>query len=99
MDTRHSFALRFVLYAARPIWPRRPVRPGPLDPASLPVATNEVGGVSERNAMTYEGKDTILRVVREQAEQLFAFAEQPDAWDAKTACESWEVSDVIGHLV
>jgi len=55
--------------------------------------------MSEWNAMTYEGKDTILRVVREQAEQMFALAEQPDAWDDKTACESWEVRDVIGHLV
>jgi uncharacterized protein (TIGR03083 family) len=55
--------------------------------------------MSEWNAMTYEGKDTILRVVREQASQMFALAEQPSAWEAKTACESWEVRDVIGHLV
>jgi uncharacterized protein (TIGR03083 family) len=55
--------------------------------------------MSEWNAMTYEGKDTILRVVREQANQMFALAEQPGAWDAQTACESWEVRDVIGHLV
>ena len=55
--------------------------------------------MSEWNAMTYEGKDTILRVVREQASQMFALAEQPGAWDAQTACESWEVRDVIGHLV
>lgn len=51
------------------------------------------------NAMTYEGKDTILRVVREQAERMFAMAEQPGAWEAPTACENWEVRDVIGHLV
>jgi uncharacterized protein (TIGR03083 family) len=55
--------------------------------------------VSEWNAMTYQGKDTILRVVREQAEQMFALAEQPGAWEAGTACESWEVRDIIGHLV
>ena len=55
--------------------------------------------MSEWNAMTYEGKDTILRVVREQAEQMFALAEQPDAWHDQTACESWEVRDIIGHLV
>ncbi len=55
--------------------------------------------MSEWNAMTYEGKPTILRVVREQAEQMFALAEQPDAWEAPTACESWQVRDVIGHLV
>jgi uncharacterized protein (TIGR03083 family) len=55
--------------------------------------------MSEWNAMTYQGKDTILRVVRNQAEQMFALAEQPSAWEAPTACEDWEVRDVIGHLV
>jgi uncharacterized protein (TIGR03083 family) len=55
--------------------------------------------MSEWNAMTYEGKDTILRVVRDQADQMFTLADQPGAWEAPTACESWEVRDVIGHLV
>jgi uncharacterized protein (TIGR03083 family) len=55
--------------------------------------------LSEWNAMTYEGKDTILRVVREEAAQMFALAEQPGAWEAPTACESWKVKDVIGHIV
>ena len=34
--------------------------------------------MSEWNAMTYEGKDTILRVVRQEAERLFALAEEPE---------------------
>src|SRR5271165_5847830 len=55
--------------------------------------------MSEWNAMTYEGKDTILRTVRREAGQMFALAEQPGAWDAPTACESWRVKDVIGHVV
>ncbi len=55
--------------------------------------------MSEWNAMTYEGKDTILRVVRREADQMFTLAEQPGAWDAPTACESWKVKDVIGHVV
>ncbi len=55
--------------------------------------------MSEWNAMTFEGKPTILRVVRDQASQMFTLAEQPDAWESKTACEDWEVRDVIGHLV
>jgi uncharacterized protein (TIGR03083 family) len=55
--------------------------------------------MSEWNPMTYQGKDTILRVVRDQAERMFALAEEPGAWDAPTACESWQVRDVIGHLV
>ena len=55
--------------------------------------------MSEWNAMTYQGKPTILRVVREQAERMFALAGQPGAWEAPTACESWQVRDIIGHLV
>jgi uncharacterized protein (TIGR03083 family) len=55
--------------------------------------------MSEWNAMTYEGKDTILRVVRREAGEMFALADQPGAWDAPTACESWQVKDVIGHIV
>jgi len=55
--------------------------------------------MSEWNAMTYAGKETILRVVRQEAERMFALAEQPGAWDAPTACESWKVRDVIGHVV
>jgi uncharacterized protein (TIGR03083 family) len=55
--------------------------------------------MSAWDAMSYEGKDTILRVVREEASRFFALAEQPGAWEAPTACESWAVRDVVGHLV
>ena len=55
--------------------------------------------MSAWNAMTYEGKDTILRVVREEAERMFAMAEAPGAWEAPTACSDWQVRDIIGHLV
>ena len=33
--------------------------------------------MSEWNAMTYEGKDTILRVVRDEAQRMFAIADDP----------------------
>lgn len=55
--------------------------------------------MSEWDATSYEGKGTILRVVRDEAEKLFALADQPAAWDAPTACESWQVRDVVGHLI
>ena len=55
--------------------------------------------MSEWNAMTYAGKDTILRVVRDEASRMFALAGQPGAWDAPTACPDWKVRDVIGHVV
>jgi uncharacterized protein (TIGR03083 family) len=55
--------------------------------------------MSEWNAMTYEGKDTILRVVRNEAERMFAMADQPEAWYRPTACPGWETRDVIAHIV
>jgi uncharacterized protein (TIGR03083 family) len=55
--------------------------------------------MSQWNAMTYEGKPTILQVVRRQAEVMFDLAEQPGAWDVPTACAGWAVKDVISHIV
>jgi uncharacterized protein (TIGR03083 family) len=55
--------------------------------------------MSEWDATTYEGKETILRVVRYEAERLFALAEPPGAWEAPTACTGWTTRDVVGHLV
>lgn len=55
--------------------------------------------MSKWNAMTYEGKDTIMEVVHSQAKQMFAMAEKPEAWHAPTACEGWEVRDVVAHIV
>lgn len=55
--------------------------------------------MNEWNAMTYEGKDTILRVVRAEAERLFALAEPPDAWERPTACELWTTREVVAHIV
>jgi uncharacterized protein (TIGR03083 family) len=55
--------------------------------------------MSEWNAMTYEGKDTILRVVREEAEKMWAMADKPEAWEAPTACTGWTTRDVIAHIV
>jgi len=55
--------------------------------------------MSAWNAMTYEGKDTILRVVREEAERMFTMAEAPGAWEEPTACTEWQVRDIIGHIV
>jgi uncharacterized protein (TIGR03083 family) len=55
--------------------------------------------MSEWNAMTYEGKDTILRVVRTEAERLFKLAESPQSWEAPTACTGWTTRDVVAHIV
>lgn len=55
--------------------------------------------MSEWNAMSYEGKDTILRVVDAEAARFFALAEKSDAWEAPTACDKWSTRDVVGHIV
>jgi len=55
--------------------------------------------MGEWDATTYEGKDTILRVVREAANRLFALVEPPEAWKAPTACEGWTTADIVGHIV
>ncbi len=55
--------------------------------------------MNEWNAMTYEGKETILAVVRTEAERMFAMADAPGAWDAPTACTGWSTRDVIAHIV
>ncbi|MDQ1618882.1 MAG: hypothetical protein QOE19_1451 [Actinomycetota bacterium] len=55
--------------------------------------------MSEWNAMTYEGKDTILRVVNDEAQRFFRLAEPREAWEAPTACENWTTRDAVGHIV
>jgi uncharacterized protein (TIGR03083 family) len=49
--------------------------------------------------MTYDGKDTMLRVVRYEAQRFFALAAAPQSWEAPTACPGWQVRDIVGHLV
>jgi uncharacterized protein (TIGR03083 family) len=51
------------------------------------------------NAMSYDAKDNLLRVVRTQAEGFFTLASAPGAWEAPTACPEWEVRDLVGHLI
>jgi uncharacterized protein (TIGR03083 family) len=51
------------------------------------------------NAMSYAGKDTILRVVRQEAEQFFALVDDAAAWERPTGAGHWQVRDVVGHLV
>src|SRR2546430_7996062 len=53
----------------------------------------------EWDATTYEAKDTLLRVVRREAERFFALVQVPDAWNAPTACPQWQVRDIVGHLI
>jgi uncharacterized protein (TIGR03083 family) len=51
------------------------------------------------NAMSYEAKDTILRVVRREAEQFFDLVDSDQAWEAPTGAGHWQVRDIVGHVV
>jgi uncharacterized protein (TIGR03083 family) len=63
------------------------------------ITQRGVAAVTEWDATSYDGKETILRVVRNEAERLFELAERPGAWEAPTACENWKVKDIVGHLI
>src|SRR3954447_17099897 len=49
--------------------------------------------------MSYEAKDTILRVVRHEAEQFFDLVDRDEAWEAPTGAGHWQVRDIVGHIV
>lgn len=55
--------------------------------------------MSSWNAMSYEAKDTILRVVRQEAIQFFEMVDSDDAWERPTGAGHWQVRDVVGHIV
>lgn len=51
------------------------------------------------DATTWAGRDTILRVVKEQAAGFYELAEVPQNWESPTASGHWQVRDLVGHLV
>jgi len=55
--------------------------------------------MGEWDPTSYAGKDTILRVVRQEAERFFALAGEQGAWERSTPCTEWSVRDVVGHIV
>lgn len=55
--------------------------------------------MSRWNAMSFEGKDTILRVVRNEAEQFFALVDDDAVWESPTGAGHWQVRDIVAHIV
>ncbi len=51
------------------------------------------------NFMDPASKDRVLEVLKEEVDGMFDLVSDPERWQASTACEHWEVRDVIGHLV
>jgi len=50
------------------------------------------------NGMSFEGKDTILGVVRDEAELFFGMVDSDDVWQAPTGAGHWQVRDVVAHI-
>ena len=51
------------------------------------------------NSMDYNGKDTVLDVVRTDAADFFAIVDDPQNWNVQTRCTEWEVRDMVGHMI
>ena len=44
-------------------------------------------------------KGFVLDTLQDEIDQTFELVADPMRWEAPTACEGWEVRDIIGHLV
>jgi uncharacterized protein (TIGR03083 family) len=44
-------------------------------------------------------RETLLGVLRREVDDTLALVADPGTWEAPTACEGWQVRDVVGHLV
>lgn len=51
------------------------------------------------NPMSYEGKATVLDVVRKERGAFYNIIDNPDNWNVQTRCEGWEVRDMVGHMI
>jgi uncharacterized protein (TIGR03083 family) len=51
------------------------------------------------NSMDYSGKDTVLDVIRTDADEFFRLANDPNNWELQTRCTDWEVRDMVGHMI
>lgn len=54
--------------------------------------------MSEWNFMDPASRDNVMTVWRAEAERFLDVVDRHD-WEAQTACELWQVRDVVGHLV
>jgi uncharacterized protein (TIGR03083 family) len=44
-------------------------------------------------------RETLMTLIRREADGMFALVESDEAWGTATACDEWNAGDVIGHLV
>ncbi len=51
------------------------------------------------NFMDPASRPRLMGVLKGEIDAMFSLASNPARWEAPTACEQWQVRDVIGHLV
>src|SRR6185436_19478150 len=51
------------------------------------------------NSMAYEGKKTVLDVVRRERQAFYDIIDNPANWQVETRCEGWQVRDIVGHMI
>ena len=51
------------------------------------------------NPMSYQGKDVVLDVVRNERQKFYELIDNPDNWHVATRCTGWEVRDIVGHMI
>jgi uncharacterized protein (TIGR03083 family) len=51
------------------------------------------------DATSYAGKENLLRVVRQEADEFFSLAEVPENWHTPTSSGHWQIRDIVAHLV
>jgi uncharacterized protein (TIGR03083 family) len=56
------------------------------------------GSQAQWDATNFAAKDNLLRIVREEAEGLFALAEKPENWEAPTPAGHWRVKNIVAHI-
>ena len=61
-------------------------------------ATRRVASVPG-TTLTRRRRDHLLGAIRAEMDETFALVSDPERWHAATACEGWEVRDVVGNLV
>src|SRR5260221_14583900 len=51
------------------------------------------------NSMAFEGKKTMLDVVRRERQAFYDIIDKPANWNVETRCEGWQVRDMVGHMI
>jgi len=51
------------------------------------------------NSMDFNGKDTVLSVIRKEAGDFFDLVDDPKNWNVQTRCTEWETRDIVGHML